>query len=78
MVSERMLMPPWAREAARKLSDTQLSLSQEPKPTVVISPHRSAPLLFPDDGSKEDSELVAGTVSRREIWIHLRILFIRT
>jgi hypothetical protein len=65
MVSERMLMPPWAREAARKLSDTQLSLSQEPKPTVVISPHRSAPLLFPDDGSKEDSELVAGTVSRK-------------
>ncbi len=65
MVSERMLMPPWAREAARKLSDGQLSLSQEPKPTVVISPHRSAPLLFPDDGSKEDSELVAGTVSRK-------------
>ncbi len=67
MVSERMLMPPWAREAARKLSDGQLSLSQEPKPTVVISPHRSAPLLFPDDGSKEDGgELVAGTVSRKE------------
>ncbi len=66
MVSERMLMPPWAREAARKLSDRQLSLSQEPKPTVVISPHRSAPLLFPDDESKEDgSELVAGTVSRK-------------
>ncbi len=65
MVSERMLMPPWAREAARKLSDRQLSLSQEPKPTVVISPHRSAPLLFPDDESKEDGELVAGTVSRK-------------
>ncbi len=65
MVSERMLMPPWAREAARKLSDRQLSLSQEPKPTVVISPHRSAPLLFPDDECKEDGELVAGTVSRK-------------
>ncbi len=65
MVSERMLMPPWAKEAARKLSDGQLSLSQEPKPTVVISPHRSAPLLFPDDESKEDGELVDGTVSRK-------------
>ncbi len=65
MTSERMLMPAWARAAARKLSDEQLSLSQEPKPTVVISPHRSAPLLFPDDGSKEDGELVAGTVSRK-------------
>jgi hypothetical protein len=65
MVSERMLMPAWAKAAARKLSDEQLSLSQEPKPTVVISPHRSAPLLFPDDESKEDGELVAGTVSRK-------------
>ncbi len=69
MVSERMLMPPWAREAARKLSDGQLSLSQEPKPTVVISPHHlenlEVPLLFPDDESKEDGELVAGTVSRK-------------
>lgn len=64
MVSERMLMPPWAREAARKLSDGQLSLSQEPKPTVVISPHRSAPLLFPDDGSKEDGP-VACSISRK-------------
>ncbi len=69
MVSERMLMPPWARAAARKLSDGQLSLSQEPKPTVVISPHHlevEVPLLFPDNESKEDgSELVAGTVSRK-------------
>ncbi len=65
MVSERMLMPAWARTAARKLSEEQLSLSQEPKPTVVISPHRSAPLLFPDDEAKEDGELVAGTVSRK-------------
>ncbi len=68
MVSERMLMPAWARAAARKLSDEQLSLSQEPKPTVVISPHHleiEVPLLFPDDESKEDGELVAGTVSRK-------------
>ncbi len=69
MVSERMLMPPWARAAARKLSDGQLSLSQEPKPTVVISPHHleiEVPLLFPDNESKEDEgELVAGTVSRK-------------
>ncbi len=68
MVSERMLMPAWAKAAARKLSDEQLSLSQEPKPTVVISPHHleiEVPLLFPDDDSKEDGELVAGTVSRK-------------
>ncbi len=74
MVSERMLLPPWARAAARRLSDEQLALFQETPQDHPASrrdaPHHleilEVPLPFPVTDQNEDGgESVAGTVSRK-------------
>ena len=70
MVSERMLMPKWAKVAATRLSDEQLALFQETPQDHPASrreaPHRFAPLPFPVPDQNEDGgESVGGTVSRK-------------
>ncbi len=64
MVSERMLMPKWAKAAATRLSDEELALSQNEKgrPVRAASAARSSGAF----SKKEDGdESVAGTVSRK-------------
>ncbi len=63
MASERMLMPKWARSAARVLSDQQLtSLRLEPKvPGEVDETHK---MKLTNEAHKI-SETVGGTVSRK-------------
>ncbi len=71
MVSERMLLPPWARTAARRLSDEQLSFKQNEGGHAYSHPPSNPPGLSesnhaPDSGiAKSSRESVAGTVSRK-------------
>ncbi len=67
MVSERMLMPKWAKAAATRLSDEELAfsqpagaISQSERPSTVA---RAAP--GPAVTCEDASESVAGTVSRK-------------
>ena len=60
MVSERMLMPKWAKAAATRLSDEALAFNhQKERPSVAIA--YSGTLLDRED----EDESVAGTVSRK-------------
>ncbi len=67
MTSERMLMPNWARSAARVLSDQQLatlSPGQEPDDSTLTSV-REAPSPLSVETIEDGGETVGGTVSRK-------------
>ncbi len=59
MVSERMLMPKWAKAAATRLSDETLAFTQtEKRPSGAIASSGAFSI-------EDESESVAGTVSRK-------------
>ncbi len=61
MVSERMLLPPWARSAARVLADKQMeSVQRETSFHTVVGPGDQ-----PAEKSEDGRETVGGTVSRK-------------
>jgi hypothetical protein len=66
-ISERMLLPPWAKTAARVLSDEQLARTAHPEPQAV--PTRTSCLVLGRDNLQDGDvidETVGGTVSRKE------------
>ena len=66
MSSERMLMPNWAKQAARVLSDQQLAAASTHKPDAsALANTREATASVAADLQLDGCETVGGTVSRK-------------
>ncbi len=71
MMSERMLMPVWAKAAARRLSDEQLAFNHNEGGHAYSHPPLNPPGLSDENRASDSSiakslrESVAGTVSRK-------------
>ncbi len=73
MTSERMLMPNWARTAARVLSDANMASTTKSNSTSALA--EAQPMVIKSDpsfssttNSEEGRETVGGTVSRKGKW----------